>query len=332
MAITDHDSVPAYKPLADNWETFKHYAKTQGNDDFLVILGYEWTNHDLGHKNVYYYLNSGASEEIYNWRDPNYDTPSKLWDALDRQGIPTITVPHHVARMHVAGSSTDWDYHHPGYQRLVEIYSAHGSYESCEDDALYYFPNTGVVSGRCVQDAIGTRGYRMGFIASSDNHRRYLGSLADISGPETRGGLDWSTGLAAVYATDLATTSFFEAMYARHTYATTGERILLEFSVDGHMMGSECSVDLPHSPQIEITFGGTKKVSKLEILKYDDEAHAWKVIQTFTPDSLAGTVSHVDADYTTSSIYYVRLTQDSGAIYDKPEMAWSSPVWVDVND
>jgi hypothetical protein len=329
-AISDHDSIPWDKPLTENWETIKSSVIEQTNDDFLAILAYEWTNHVLGHKNVYYLGFNAMDGRVFDHRDPNYDTPCKLWDALDRQDIRALTIPHHVARVHRDGSYTDWGYHHFQYQRLVEIYSAHGSYESCEDNSQYYYPHTGVTKGCCVQDAIGARGYRMGFIASSDNHRRYIGSLADIAGPDTRGGLDWSTGLAAVYAKDLTPLELYDGMYARHTYATTGERILLEFSVDGHMMGSECSVNLPHSPQLEITFGGTQEIAKLEIIKYDEEKLAWRVIQTFTPNSLTGIVSHTDSDYTSSSIYYVRVTQNTGTIFDKPEMAWSSPVWVDV--
>jgi hypothetical protein len=330
-AITDHDSIPWNKPLVNNWETVKSFVTEQTHDDFLAILAYEWTSHALGHKNVYYFSSNAADGEVFDRRNPDYDTPYKLWDALDRQGVPALTIPHHVARVHRDGTYTDWSYHHLEYQRLVEIYSAHGSYESCEDSSQYYFPHTGVVDGCCVQDAIGARGYRMGFIASSDNHRRYIGSLADNAGPNTRGGLDWDTGLAAVHAKALTTLELYEGMYARRTYATTGERILLEFSVDGYMMGSEYSVALPHAPQIEATFGGTQEIAKLEIIKYDNETLTWKVIYTFTPDSLTGTVSHLDSNYTSSSIYYVRVTQDSGAIFDKPEMAWSSPVWVDVD-
>jgi hypothetical protein len=189
---------------------------------------------------------------------------------------------------------------------------------------------TGVVAGRCVQDALGTHGQRLGIIASSDNHLRHLGSLSAIYGPSGHSGLHWSTGLAAVFADELSRQSLYAGLDRRQTYGTTGERIFLEFEVDGYPMGSEYSVTLPHSPTIEVTFGGTAAVSTAEIVKYDAATADWTVAFTIAPQARIGTASFVDTSFTDAALYYVRITQQRGALHDEPEMAWSSPVWVDV--
>jgi hypothetical protein len=288
-SVTDHDSVFTWNPLnSRKWSKLKSYVDLETEAGrFIAIVGYEWTNHALGHKNVYYFGEDGTGGEVFDHRanppyvDPpsGYTDPDALWAAVDAltATVPAITIPHHVARNHVAGSSTDWTFASSTLQRLVEIYSVHGSYESCDETELPYFPLTGVVAGRCVQDALGTYGQRLGIIASSDNHLRHLGSLSAIYGPSGHSGLHWSTGLAAVFADELSRQSLYAGLDRRQTYGTIGERIFLELEVDGYPMGSEYSVTLPHSPTIEVTFGGTAAVSTAEIVKYDAATADWTV-------------------------------------------------------
>ena len=45
-------------------------------------------------------------------------------------------------------------------------------------------------------------------------------------------------GLVAVYAPELTREAIWDALWHRRCYATTGKRIILEFSVDGEPMGS----------------------------------------------------------------------------------------------
>ncbi len=338
-SVTDHDSLPYWNPLLSwQWVKLKSYVDQETEPGrFVAILGYEWTNHALGHKNVYYFGADNEGEVFGNEANPVYDDPvagysdpEKLWDALVEQGVPVLTVPHHVARNHSAGSSTDWSYANPELQRLVEVYSVHGSFETCQETALPYFPLLGVYPGRCVQDALGTFGHRLGFVASSDHHLRHMGSLSAIYGPGGHSGLNWGTGLAAIVAEDLTRDSLYAGLLGRRTYATTGERIFLEFDVDRHPMGSELTVNLPHSPTIELTFGGTADVSTAEIIKYDTSTSRWTTELSHAPQTRIGDLTFVDENFTDSAIYYARIIQDRGPLHQEPEMAWSSPVWVDV--
>ncbi len=68
-------------------------------------------------------------------------------------------------------------------------------------------------------------GRRFGFVASTDDHFGYPGA--------------WGEGIVGVWAKDLSSASLFEAIRSRRTYAATGDRIRLEFTLNGKPMGSE---------------------------------------------------------------------------------------------
>src|SRR5262249_14767003 len=79
------------------------------------------------------------------------------------------------------------------------------------------------------------RGYRMGLIASSDNHvgmpgRSYPGDR-QIHTP-------FSGGLCAVWAKQRTRESIFAALRKRRCYGTTGARIVVKFGLGDHPMGS----------------------------------------------------------------------------------------------
>jgi hypothetical protein len=67
-------------------------------------------------------------------------------------------------------------------------------------------------------------GKRFGFVASSDDHAGFPGAYGE--------------GLMAALATDLSRPAILEAVRARRTYALTGDRIEVDFSVDGAPMGA----------------------------------------------------------------------------------------------
>jgi len=68
-------------------------------------------------------------------------------------------------------------------------------------------------------------GYRLGAIASTDDHLGYPGAYRE--------------GLAAVLAPELTREAIFAALRARRTYAVSGDRILLDYRLNGHVMGQE---------------------------------------------------------------------------------------------
>jgi hypothetical protein len=111
----------------------------------------------------------------------------------------------------------------------------------------------------------------------------------------------------------------FEALYARHVYATTGARIVLLFSVDGSIMGSEVRGRAGEPVFIRVAVRGADRISRIEILK--DNAvlaarHGRGEVEHFQ-------VTDVERpEFQGTRWYYARVTQDDD------HMAWSSPIWV----
>jgi hypothetical protein len=112
--------------------------------------------------------------------------------------------------------------------------SEHGCTESDRGPFDYITHSQG---GRWTPNTIAphlARGTRFGFVASSDDHLGYPGAYGE--------------GVLGVWSTDLSARSLFEAIRARRTYATSGERIALEFTLNGKPMGAE----LPFTTEREI--------------------------------------------------------------------------------
>jgi hypothetical protein len=201
---------------------------------------------------------------------------------------------------HVGGGWTDWGYRDPdpAVLCLVEIASMHSHAE--------WFAQQGL-----------RRGYRLGIVGMSDGHMGKPGY--DVWARHGRSGLrkraySTQSAITAVLAADLTHDAVWEALRARRVYATTGERILLSFEMDGHPMGAEYETsDAPHA---RIHVCGTAQVARVDLIRDAHRAATWDgaerdlAIEWTDPAPLAG------AHY-----YYVRVTQSNGAY------AWSSPIW-----
>jgi len=72
----------------------------------------------------------------------------------------------------------------------------------------------------------------------------------------------------------------------------------------------------------------------VEIVKHDSKGY--QTISTKTPESDICVFTHTDKDFSEDSFYYVRVSQvdefKRGAwAYPINEMAWSSPIWVNIS-
>jgi hypothetical protein len=313
-AMTDHDFYMCTE-LNDNW-LFAQGRATFYNDPgkFVTFNAYEWTSPRYGHKNVYYYSDG---QPLFPFSDGHgyLYTPDELWQELD--GRHVITIPHHPA---ASGVSTDWSYRNTALQRLVEIASGHGvaEYYDPEYPDLTHDP----VPGRFVQDALAMR-HKLGIIASSDDHYTFPGR---------------SNILVAVYSPQLTRESIFKNLWRRHTYGVTGGRIILYFSMDGHLMGEEYQTDQP--PEITVLAAACdnqvtsliEKIKKIEVVKYS-KTHGYQTIvsKEFPGKGVpAYSFTYTDKEFNENSFYYVRVIQtgEKPGINGRSSRAWSSPIWV----
>ncbi len=95
---------------------------------FVPLYGFEWTSAEHGHQNVIY-GDVARGAPIFSAFAEGSTTPDGLWRGLAAHPqFPAITIPHHPGSAMV---HNDWDYHDPGFSRLVEVFQAcRGNYES----------------------------------------------------------------------------------------------------------------------------------------------------------------------------------------------------------
>jgi hypothetical protein len=191
--------------------TERHHAPGR----FVTLLGVEWSGASSlgGDHNLYFpgdaaELHRCSHEFVADRSDVATDLPHIEDVYRHYRGSDTLVA------VHVGGRTADLAWHEPGLDRLLEVHSTHATSEWFLFDAL-------------------RRGYRMGVIAGSDGVDGRPGNShpGHLSVRNVRGGL------TAIAASGLTRAAIWQALEARHCYATTGERILLRFSAGGAQMG-----------------------------------------------------------------------------------------------
>jgi hypothetical protein len=204
----------------------------------------------------------------------------------------------------------DWRTHNPRYQPVAEITQSRGAFETDQPGGATLIGG----GGASVQDALAL-GCRVGFVGGSDN---LFGRPGTNYTPQ--GGADFhdhpTGGWTAVLAPELTRRAVHAALMERRCYATTGARIVVDFRVDGHMMGEEFETG---AGEVRVTsrVTGTGRLVRLELLRNNAVIHAEP--GGGRTAALDLTVALADAPTTW---LYLRATQDDG------QTAWASPVWI----
>ncbi len=321
-ALTEHD----WQTGPAHWDRLMQKVEEYNRPGrFATIPSFEWTSLVYGHRNVYYadanqpfFLSWGEALSGKNRRPmaPDVDSPHDLWRKLDDLGVMCLTAPHHAP---AASHPLNWNYFNPKYDRFVEIYSSWGSSEFPENR----FKGCGADRfGHLYVQSVLNAGLRFGFVASSDGHD---GNPGNAQSPDFKHHHLYhylGSGRTAVLAHDLSRESVLEALHGRRCYAVTGDPILLDFRVSGHLMGEELAVaQVGRKPLITAEITGTTHLKTLEIIKngrvvWRQECHG----ENFNRESVAWVDEALDNGR--DNYYYFKVTQRDD------EMAWSSPVWV----
>jgi hypothetical protein len=276
---------------------------------FTTFFAYEWTSWGHGHRLV---MHKDYGSEIFRNVEGEYDSPTKLWAALEEQAMSFITIPHVMDEWTEFETHPLWVDVSNEHQPIGEIYSQHNLINQLGDllDSPERF-ELGIDHTWSYQHAW-RAGHKIGLIGSSDNHLGTPGTNDFTSY------VGHPTGLAVVLSEGNDRSAIWDAFEARRTYATTGTRIYLDFRIDGHLMGEEFASD--KSPTIEVMAAGTDKLAKVELIRHDESGYT--VIRADQPEGEILCVDYVDRDFKENSFYYVRVKQVDG------EMAWSSPIWI----
>lgn len=204
---------------------------------FIAYLGYEWTTRNRfgGHHNVLFRTPEGRE------RVPTQFFPvlSELYAGLRARHDPkdVLIIPH-------AHQASDYRSNDPQLEPLVEIMSQHGTFE--------WF-------GRMYL----SHGHQVGFTAASDNHLSQPGYTAPKGG-----GLSQRGGLGAVLADEVEVDALFDAMKKMRAYATTGERIILDVSLNGTGMGQR--IPFVEERTLSGYVVGSAPIAEIAVVKNDE--------------------------------------------------------------
>lgn len=266
---------------------------------FVTFLGFEWQHTGYGDKVIHYL---GGDQPYLPPDDARYDSAPKLYEAL--RATDALVISHHPAYPEGAWCPmTDFDVVETDVERLVELWSMHGSAEGYDPADR---PYAGTMDERGLVLGALRRGVRLGFVGGSDTHSGRPGGSVREPRPH------WG-GLAAVWAEALTRRALFDALRARRTVALTGARILLAFHVNDAWMGSE----LPSNEraQIRIDVIAPETIASVELLKNG------VLLRRFSP---ALDEFHLQYEDRTggAAFYHCRVTQVDG------HLAVCSPVWI----
>ena len=347
-AATDHD----FAMTDAQWNvTLDAAARCHMPGEFTVLPAYEWTSHRYGHRNVYFAVDrppllrcTPDGEPTGPCLGPDAATPADLYAGIVETGLAALVIPHHPA---VTQFLVDWSYNDPRFERLAEMTSLWGNFEFNGNEHNGQISDT--MPGFYMQDAL-AREHRLGFVGGGESHDIHPGSphfdgrRKEWPGAEKApfnplgrkpanhiGDDNANTrGLTAVYAPENTRQDVFDALYNRRCYATTGARIALRFSVDGHMMGEEWSVADPAQPRrIELAVNGESVLDRVAVIRNGTVIREHDCIGRrefdleFVDDSnLDEHALLTEQGPVGTCYYYLRVRQADG------HFAWSSPIWI----
>lgn len=322
--VCDH----ANADLPEQWERIKRWVRECNEDHrFVTILGYEGGDEGIHHSNIYY-----PNDDIDFTGDTFLQKTQMDHDRLGQHLEETGA----LSQLHQSGTcNTDMRKNYFPQTKVIEIFSSWGQSEYYNPDhALSYesnrvrYPETRLtISGRgpfYARDAWG-EGKRFAAIASSDDHFGQPGKA--------------HRGITGVIASEFTRRGVFEGLHTGSCYATTGERVLLDFRANGLPMGSELSLNRNKEVEFTVEVHGTDVLCSVEVFRHrfgpgETSVCQWEsAFHRDIPDvGLKGTAQR---DLTTSfteayvgpTVYYLRVRQKY-FVKDRPVYAWSTPIWL----
>ncbi|MFC1491205.1 DUF3604 domain-containing protein [Nitrospinota bacterium] len=236
-----------FRVRREDWEEVKRECRAFNEPGrFVTLLGYEWsgTRSGGGDYNIYF---SGDDAEIHRSSHAGVDDLSdvdtdrfpisELWETFrGRDDVMSIA--------HVGGRACNLDFFDPEFVHLIEAHSHHGTFEWFIEETL-------------------ERGLRVGITAGSDDHTGRQGLVYPNRRTNNVVSFDVKGGLLGLYANELTREAVWDAMRARRTYGTNGERIYLRTSCAGHWMGEE--MNSGKAPTIEVEVHGTAPLLDVEL-------------------------------------------------------------------
>jgi hypothetical protein len=305
VVVSDHDfgnAAPWHMPK-ETWTLTQDKVDQYATDGkFVAIAGYEWTSQPkywtpeeplftgpvkfYNHKNVYF---PTRVDYLFSAKIAAYNSPNLLAQAVTKVGGL-------IQNNHPIGDEArdQWDY--TAVSEAVIVNTEIGP------DVMRYDGKEYTPEWEAKVRAFLNLGRKTGFVAGSDTHE---------GKPAAR---------TAVLARELTRPAIFEALRHRRNYAVSDAKIILDFKIDGHVMGEEILIQ--DKPQIAVDVHGTDRIEEVVIVRDGTVLHS---LQPGTPNAK---FEYVDEAFGGNSYYYVRVIQADKDEHGNRSHAWSSPIWV----
>lgn len=234
--------VKGFEVLRKHWRDVERLAAEHYRPGrFVTFVAYEWHSSRFGD---YCLIYPGQDDT----RLAYFDHVSKLQAYAQKRGA--LIIPHHPA-YRADWRGANFDHLDTTVSPVVEFFSEHGGAEHDRGPFEYLRHSMG---GRWTVNTMRSlleRGARVGVVASTDDHLGYPGAYRE--------------GLTGLYADALTREGIFEALRARRTVAVTGDRIALDFRLNGRWMGEAVGTTDPR--EIEINATGWDEIERVELVE-----------------------------------------------------------------
>lgn len=238
LKVEDRYADELIKP---DWEMLRAFTEKANREGFPMFMGYEWQGSGQdGDHNVFFLNNDGIQLHPMRYQE--------LAEAFKGQEV--IGIPHHLA-YRLGSRGKNWSTHNEAFSPVAEIYSCHGCSEN--DDGplgMERHVHMGPRTGETTYERGLEKGYKVGVIASGDNH--------SVPGVFEHGSL-------CVLAADNSKEAIWKAIRDRRTYGVSRSRIQVDFSVNGVPMGGELETE--GNAEVDFHVKGTAAVDRVEILR-----------------------------------------------------------------
>lgn len=301
------------------------------NEDyrFTTYLGFQWFGNtpEEGLRQILY---TKDNKPILRHKDSKSSALKKIYKShtpKDMMGIPSFSM--------AKGMETTFINFTPEYERVVEIYNAWGSSECLEKEGnprpITSEDKTGVFESEkgSIRKALNNN-HRFGFVAGGLDDRGIYSEFYES------GQVQYSPGLTAILAIEQTREALWQALHNRCCYATTGERIIVGFSIANIFMGNELNTKtkpgLNFNRHITGYVAGTDILEEITIIRNGLPFHTIRPNTTHIDfvfddtESLPKIALKSPDERPPFVYYYIRVTQKNG------HMAWASPIWLDLTD
>ena len=258
IQFISHQANDVYVTKYD-WEHIREITKKHDlYEDFLVFLGCEWTavKEKGGDHNIFYFNDQTVLNRASKWFNGPFDdwpdapTANDLYKRLE----PVKA----LINLHVGGFTSNLNFHNSELEKMIEIHSTHATSR--------WFVEEGF-----------KKNYKLGITAGSDG----VSGRPGLEYPGRKQNRNLTNGITAVIAKSFEKNDIWDALTNRHCYATTGERILVDFKMDNKIMGDVFSYTGKRSFRLKII--GTSPIEKV-LLKRKEKIIDEKIISSYSSE------------------------------------------------